>query len=145
MIFLNGKIHLFTKEWNSKSVSHYIIDPTTEALQPAQRTESYQSDFVVTDATYFQGKLYLIGYTKGANVYLLSCEETEPGVFFSGKIQKYFLGMATRFGQIEGLPLQKKVCIFRVSNSDLKSLMPDNDYISYHLKNLIDYICVSKI
>ncbi|HIC8755341.1 hypothetical protein [Elizabethkingia anophelis] len=103
MIFLNGKIHLFTKEWKSKSVSHYIIDPTTETLQAAQKTESYQSDFVVTDATYYQGKLYLVGYTKGAKVYLLSCEETAPGLFFSRKIQKYFLGMTTRFGQIEGL------------------------------------------
>ena len=27
MIFLNGKIHLFTKEWISKSVTHYTVNP----------------------------------------------------------------------------------------------------------------------
>ncbi|HAY3551679.1 hypothetical protein [Elizabethkingia meningoseptica] len=103
MIYLNGKIHLFTKEWKSKSVSHYTIDPATEELQPAVKTESYKAGFVITDATYFQGKLYMVGYTKKAEIYLLSCEETSPGVFFEGKIKKYFLGMVTRFGQIEGI------------------------------------------
>lgn len=90
MIFLNGKIHLFTKEWKSKSVSHYIMHPTTETLQPAQKTESYQSDFVVTDATYYQGKLYLVGYNKGAKVYLLSCEETAPDCSLAGKYRSIF-------------------------------------------------------
>ncbi|NAW50689.1 hypothetical protein GNY06_04575 [Elizabethkingia argentiflava] len=103
MIFLNGKLHVFTKEWEAKAVSHYVIDPDIQDLQPAYKQETYPSGFVVTDATYFQGKLYLIGYTKSAHIYLLSCEETSPGVFFEGKIKKYFLGMATRFGQIEGV------------------------------------------
>jgi len=111
MIFLNDKIHIFSKSWKTSSVVHYTIDPDIEEKQPAKMVESYQSDFVVTDATYFQGKLYLIGYTKFSNsggvesseVYLLSCEETSQGIFFDGEIKKYLLGKEIVLGQIEGI------------------------------------------
>ena len=45
MIYLNGKIHIFTKEWASRATSHYIIDPTLKFSQPAQKTESHNTGF----------------------------------------------------------------------------------------------------
>lgn len=103
MIFLNGKIHLFTKEWVSKSTTHYTIDPTISQLQPAQKLETFKTNFVVTDADYNNGKLYLIGYTKGTEVYLMIFDKMENDQFFKTENQKFYLGNAFSIGQIEGI------------------------------------------
>ncbi|MBU4538006.1 MAG: hypothetical protein L6264_13350 [Weeksellaceae bacterium] len=107
MIFLNGKIHVFTKEWASKSTTHYIINPDVSENQPAEKTETFKTDFVVTDAAYFQKKLYLIGYTKNTEVFLSVFNETEPGVFFKDKPKKYYLGSSLSIGQIEGIEVDE--------------------------------------
>lgn len=103
MIYLNGKIHLFTKEWKSKSTTHYIIDPNHQDKQQAQKTESFKTNFVVTDASYFNKKLYLIGYTKKTEVFLNVFNEAAPGVFFIESPERYYLGSALSIGQIEGI------------------------------------------
>lgn len=103
MIFLNGKIHVFTKEWASKGVSHYVVDPEIQENQQAEKTEFFQTDFVVTDASYFQGKLYLVGYTKMTQVYLMIFDESESGKFFQSGYRKFHLGSSLSIGQIEGI------------------------------------------
>ena len=107
MIFLNGKIHLFTKEWISKSVTHYSVNPNVFVQQPAEKIESFKTDFVVTDASYFDKKLYLIGYTKNTEVFLSVFDETEPGVFFKQQPRKYYLGSSLVIGQIEGIAVDE--------------------------------------
>lgn len=107
MVVLNGKIHVFTKEWLSKGVAHYTIDPTLTENQPAQKVEYYQTDFVVTDASYFEGKLYVVGYTKKFEIYLAIFSETSPGIFFEQKAKKYYLGSTLAVGQIEGIAVDK--------------------------------------
>lgn len=107
MIFLNGKIHLFTKEWASKATTHYIIDPDIPEDQPAVKAEQYKTGFVVTDAAYFAGKLFLVGYTKATQVYLMVFEESRPGIFFEGNPVKYYLGSALSVGQIEGITVDE--------------------------------------
>lgn len=103
MIFLNGKIHIFTKEWASKATTHYTINPANSVIQPAVKIETFPTDYVVTDATYFRGTLYLIGYTKKTDVFLSVFRESKPGIFFEQKPQKYYLGTALAIGQIEGI------------------------------------------
>lgn len=107
MIFLNGKIHLFTKEWISKSVTHYTVNPNVFVQQPAEKIESFKTDFVVSDASYFDKKLYLIGYTKNTEVFLSVFDETEPGVFFKQQPRKYYLGSSLVIGQIEGIAVDE--------------------------------------
>ena len=107
MIFLNGKIHVFTKEWASKSTSHYILNPENSENQSAQKIETFKTNFVVTDASYFNGKLYLVGYTKGTDVFLQIFEESEPGIFFKNNSVKYYLGSAFSVGQIEGVSVDE--------------------------------------
>ena len=107
MIFLNGKIHLFTKEWVSRATSHYIINPEINENQPAQKVENFPTGFMVTDASYFQGKLYLVGYTKKTEVFLSIFNETESGIFFQEKPKKYFLGSTLSIGQIEGIAVNE--------------------------------------
>lgn len=103
MIYLNGKIHLFTKEWSSKSTTHYIIDPNHPDKQQAQKIESFKTNFVVTDASYFNKKLYLIGYTKKTEVFLNIFNESAPGIFFDEAPKRYYLGSTLSIGQIEGI------------------------------------------
>lgn len=103
MVYLEGKIHLFTKEWGTKATSHYIIDPEIHGKQQAEKTETYKTGFMVTDASYFNKKLYLIGYTKKTEVFLNIFTENSPGVFFNENPEKYYLGSALAIGQIEGI------------------------------------------
>ncbi|PRA94083.1 hypothetical protein CQ046_22810 [Chryseobacterium sp. MYb7] len=107
MIYLNGKLHIFTKEWVSKATSHYIVDPEISELQKAEKTETYKTGFVVTDASYFDKKLYLIGYTKKTEVFLDIFTETEPGIFFKQKPKHYYLGTALSLAQIEGISVDE--------------------------------------
>ncbi|MDQ1806192.1 hypothetical protein RAH57_19565 [Chryseobacterium sp. CKR4-1] len=108
MIYLNGKLHIFTKEWSAKATSHYTIDPKADELQKAEKIETYKTDFVVTDAAYFDHKLYLVGYTKKTEVFLDIFNETEPGIFFKERLKHYYLGSATSIGQIEGIAVDEK-------------------------------------
>jgi len=109
MIFLSGNIHLFTKEWITNTVSHYVIDKNLTENQPAKKLETFDTGFVVTDASFFDNKLYVVGYTKKASVYMMIFEKDDTGnLFFSKPIKKYFLGRAYNVGQIEGITATEK-------------------------------------
>ena len=107
LLILNGKIHVFTKEWSSRSTTHYVLNPEFTENQAAEKTESFKTGFFVTDAAYLQGKLYLIGYTKNTEVFLSVFDETEPGVFFKQQPRKYYLGSSLVIGQIEGIAVDE--------------------------------------
>jgi len=108
MIYLNGKIHIFTKEWASKSTTHYTIDPENFENQAAQKVESYKTGFVITDACHYENKLYVVGYTKKTEVFLDIFTETEPGIFFKEKPKHLYLGSALSVGQIEGIAVDER-------------------------------------
>lgn len=103
MIFLHGKLHLFTKKWLSKSTDHYIIDATAQMPQAAQKVESYDTGFLVTDAFYYNQKLYIVGYSRKTEVFLMIFNESSPGFFFAEKPRKLYLGNALSVGQVEGI------------------------------------------
>lgn len=107
MVYANKKLHIFSKEWVSKKVTHYIIDPEITENQKAEKVESYTTNYLVTDAAYFDGKLYLVGYTKKTEVFLDVFKETEPGIFFKEKPKHYYLGTALAIGQIEGIAVDE--------------------------------------
>lgn len=108
MIYLNGKIHIFTKEWASKATTHYTIDPENYENQAAQKVESYKTGFMISDACYFDKKLYVVGYTKKTEVFLNVFNETEPGIFFKENPKHLYLGSALTIGQIEGIAVDDK-------------------------------------
>ena len=108
MIFKDGKIYLFSKEWASLKVSKYAINPDTEEEQNIEKTEEFKTNFLVTDAFYFNKKLYLVGYNKVAKAFLMIFDEDQNGNFFSGKYTKYKLGSVFKYGQIEGVAVNEK-------------------------------------
>ncbi|MGE8431144.1 hypothetical protein [Chryseobacterium joostei] len=107
MVYTNGKLHLFTKEWASKATVHYVIDPELNEKQDAAKVETYKTNFMVTDAAYFDKKLYLVGYTKKTEVLLDIFNETEPGIFFKERPRHYYLGSSLSIGQIEGVAVDQ--------------------------------------
>ncbi|MBP7173268.1 MAG: hypothetical protein KBA33_04235 [Cloacibacterium sp.] len=120
MIFLENHIHLFTKNWKSKSVSHYIINPKSIEIQNLEPVESFPTGFVVTDAAYFENKLYLVGYNKKAKVYLMIFENSN-GLFFNKNPKKYRLGSAFSIGQVEGIAVNKDGIY--ISNESFRKLI----------------------
>ena len=48
----------FLKKWSSKNISHYTINLQNSENQSLVSLESFHAGFVITDAAYFQGKLY---------------------------------------------------------------------------------------
>ncbi len=107
MIFLSGNLHLFTKEWKSKKVTHYLVNPYIIENQPAQKLENFDVGFSVTDASYFEKKLYLVGYTKKMEVFLSIFDEDKNGMFFNSTPKKHYLGQSSGIGQIEGIAVNK--------------------------------------
>ncbi len=109
MIFLDGNIHIFTKEWITNTVSHYVIDKNMTENQPAKKLESFDTGFVVTDASFFENKLFVVGYTKKASVYMMIFEKDDIGnLFFNKPMKKFSLGRAFNIAQIEGITATEK-------------------------------------
>lgn len=108
MIYLNEKIHIFTKEWASKATTHYTVDPNNFENQAAQKVETFKTGFMITDACYHNKKLFVVGYTKKTEVFLNIFNETKPGIFFEEKPKHLYLGSALTIGQIEGIAVDEK-------------------------------------
>lgn len=103
LVYLNNQLHIFTKEWASKNVTHYVLNLNSTEKQAAKKLEVYPLGFVATDAYYYNAKLYIVGYTKGAKVYLNIFSEQNDGLFFNSDPERYYLGSSFRIGQIEGI------------------------------------------
>lgn len=107
LIFHREKFHLFSKEWVSKNTSRYEIDPQQD-IQQIDKKESFPLGFLATDASYFQGKLYIVGYNKKAKAYLVVFNEDENGNFFGSQPKRYKLGSVLKLGQIEGVEVDEQ-------------------------------------
>lgn len=121
MIFLDENLHIFTKEWVTDTVSHYLVNPELSENQPAKKLESYDTGFVVTDASFFDNKLYVVGYTKKMKVFLMIFEKDETdNLFFNKPAKKYFLGMAYSIGQVEGIAATENGIYISCENFNIK-------------------------
>ena len=52
MIFLDNKIHIFSKEWSSKNISHYIINFQNSENQTVTKIETLPIGFVAVSYTH---------------------------------------------------------------------------------------------
>lgn len=110
MIFLDKKLHLFSKEWKSKNTSHYIIDPNDlQNNHAVEAEEKIKTKFLTTDAAYYNNKLYLVGYTKTGRCFLQIFEkDNKTGMFFKQSIAQFKLGSVLSIGQVEGVAVNEK-------------------------------------
>lgn len=107
LVFFNGKLHLFTKEWLSQKTSHYTISYEGDEPAAAKKSEEFAVHFFVTDAAVFQDKLYLLGYNRKGRIFLDIFETVDSDVFFSKVPRRFYLGSALSLGQAEGLAVDE--------------------------------------
>ena len=119
----NNKIHILTKEWGNKATTHYIIPIDSSKKHPAQKLETFPTNFMVTGAHISVNPnskgLYLIGYTLEtlAIAQWLDLPENNSDLIFSESNKSIVLplGFTTQLGQLEGIslssPEQNKICI----------------------------------
>lgn len=103
MIFADGKIRLFQKNWRDRTCTHYALD---EADGLAQKIETFDAGGLVTAASLSpDGRvLALLGYNQSpAEVFVWLCWDFRDGQFFNGNKRRLELGSPLIFGQSEGI------------------------------------------
>lgn len=120
MIYYQNTINVFTKAWETKKVVRYAINPNISENQEAVKLEDFQLRYVVTDADFYLGKLYFVGYTKTGNVFLSIFKENESNLFFQNPETRYNLGSALTIGQIEGIVALEKGLLISSEAFDYK-------------------------
>lgn len=107
MIYFDGHIHLFTKQWTSKSTTHYRI-PADPGSHQAQKLNTYDASFLITGASINPTKdeIMLLGYNTSLNdfnSYFLRLNDFQGDNFFSGNKRKISLGSLFSTGQVEAI------------------------------------------
>ncbi|HUC83454.1 MAG TPA: hypothetical protein VMR70_21255 [Flavisolibacter sp.] len=107
MLVVEGKIHLFTKNWLNLSTTHYTIPSTAAGTYSATPLETLQTNYLVTSADVTpNGKVVaLLGYqaTGFFNHYLHLLSDFNSGLFFNGNKRQINLSSAISMGQAEGI------------------------------------------
>ncbi|MCB0762286.1 MAG: hypothetical protein KDC12_12240 [Flavobacteriales bacterium] len=102
MIWLNGELHLFTKDWKTKRCKHYML-PDKPGSYAATFVEEFDTKGLVTAADLTpDGRLMLLGYTQLGRVFMWEFWNS-PNGFFNGKSRRHELGNVMMVGQAESL------------------------------------------
>ncbi|MGI9525622.1 MAG: hypothetical protein ACR2MS_00765 [Weeksellaceae bacterium] len=123
-VFINGDLHLFTKEWVTKGTAHYKIPFMPDMpSQAANFIERYETGFLVTDAAYVKSPnkhhLFLVGYnsTPFSSIYMNQFSSNIPDSFFNNSsIIQLEKGSVLGLGQVEGIAVKyysaenKEIC-----------------------------------
>jgi hypothetical protein len=104
MIFFNGKIHLFSKNWQNKTTTHYVLN---EATGTAEKRETFDVQGLITGAAITpDGKtIALLGYNKSGipNVFFWLLWDIQGDDFFGGNKRRFELGSPLVYGKSEAI------------------------------------------
>ncbi len=102
LIILDGHLVIFTKQWKGKQTAVYKI-PTNEGDYKATRIEMYNTNGLVTGATYntLSDVLLLIGYTDSLEPFVVRVEKPSIQSIFGDKLNK--INLDSGIAQIEGV------------------------------------------
>lgn len=107
MIVDGGKLHLFSKNWNDKTTTHYVISDTAAGSYVAMATEVLANGYLVTAADKVPGAntVVLLGYLNDFPGYhfLTVLSNYSNGSYFNGITRHIDLPSALEMGQAEGL------------------------------------------
>jgi hypothetical protein len=110
MIFFNGKIHLFSKNWQNKTSTHYVLNTTTGI---AEKRETFDVQGLITGATITpDGKtIALLGYNKSGvpNVFFWLLWDFQDDNFYGGHKRKFELGSPLTYGKSEGIAFKNNL------------------------------------
>ncbi len=104
IIYVDGALHLFTKQWISKNSAHYTL-PTTAGTYEAVNLETFDVNGLVTAADISPfGVIMLLGYeSAGGTPFFWILWDYPSGEFFGGNKRRINLGSFFSVGQIEGI------------------------------------------
>lgn len=123
MAVIEGEINLFTKERKSLGVARYLVDNSKAGTkQELTSLERYNLGYMATDAYYYEGDLYMVGYTWKMEVFLSIFQADEKGMFFSKSPRKYYLGLSSSVGQVEGIAVSDRGVYISAENFQVKFL-----------------------
>jgi hypothetical protein len=108
MVYKNGLLHLFTKNWVDSICVHYTI-PSVAGSYVATRLDSLNGKgILITGADIFENQLILIGYQVVAPAhcalwYIYDFDNTSNQFFTTGNKRKIDIGSAITLGQLESI------------------------------------------
>lgn len=107
LIWFNGELHLFTKEWTSHHTRHFVL-PTESGEYKAKLIEEFDAQGMITAASVTEnGKLVLLGYSPFGFGFLWTFEGNN-GTWFTSDKRKYNLGSVNKVGQVEALFMESE-------------------------------------
>lgn len=104
MLFRDGKLHLFTKNWIDQTTTHYTLSASAGTFT-AQKLETLDVGGLVTAADVSTaGVIILLGYNLStASAFFWQLWDYSNGLFFTGNRRRIELGSVLATGQVEGL------------------------------------------
>lgn len=108
-VYDQGKLHLFTKQWENNQTTHYLLNipKKNDSTAIAKKVESFNTECVITGASLYKNELFFIGYTPNGLAYLWEFKDFKNGYFFNGKAKKILLGFTAELSQTEGIEVNE--------------------------------------
>jgi hypothetical protein len=124
IIYHDGELHLFTKDWINKTTTHYTL-PATPGTYEAVNLETMDVSGLVTAADISEyGVIMLLGYqSAGSTPFFWILWDYPSGVFFGGNKRRINLGSFFSTGQIEGICFQNSAYGY-ISNERFLGIVP---------------------
>lgn len=120
MVYYNGKLHLFTKNWLNNWTRHYSV-PDMAGTHVATLEDSFNVAGLITGADIApNGALGLIGNnvnTANPQVIMFYFDGFSGSDFFSGQVRQMTLGATLSLGQVESLAFMSSSEILAATES----------------------------
>ncbi len=103
LLFLNGSLHLFSKNWLDGQTRHYVLDPTP-GERVAELRDSFMFGGLVTAADVGEGGVIaLLGRAFTGSLFCWLLFDYPTDELFKGNRRRIFLGQEDELGQMEAL------------------------------------------
>lgn len=104
MIWRDGALHLFTKNWAASVTAHYRLDPSSGACEKIETFPFASGLITAADVSSDGKKILLLGYDLAQLQSFVWCLwDFEGDQFFSGNKRKIALGSMLSVGKTEGI------------------------------------------
>ena len=146
MVIDSGQIHLFSKNWINLNTTHYVINSIAAGTYVAATKETFQTDYLVTDAAKAIGQklITLLGYqnTGSANHFIYLLSDYSNGYFFNGNKRRLDLPDVLTMGQAEGISFKDESYGYISNEKFVRPLGPFTVTIPQRLRSfdIRDYV-----
>ncbi len=129
VLYDNGKLHFFTKNWIGNTTSHYTV-PAQPGEYIAEELETFDTGgILITGAAKTNNNIVmLLGYKLGGNypctLWMISGYSEMDQLFTTGNKRKIDLGSAVSIGQVESITAVKPTRVLISNEYTYKEIFP---------------------